>query len=76
MKNPWASFWMSAWMSAANAAAGRARGLGMAELKRRQAQMMKQGTDEALRFWTGGASSKGRKGRRSVAGGGRKVNGS
>jgi hypothetical protein len=49
MTNPWArkNPMLSLWLSAANAAAGKARGPAMAQMRRRQAEVMKQ----SMAFW-------------------------
>jgi hypothetical protein len=56
---------MSMWLSGVNAWAGAARGLWTAELHRQQTAMIKQATEQMIRFWTGawmipGSSNRGK----------------
>lgn len=56
MKNPWIrkNPFMSMWMSGANAVLGSARGRATAAGRRQAATLMATGTQQAIRFWTGG----------------------
>jgi hypothetical protein len=56
---------MSMWLSGVNAWAGAARGLWTAELHRPQTAMIKEATEQMIRFWTGacmipGSSNRGK----------------
>ena len=48
-KNPF----MSLWLSAANSAGGAARGFWMSELHHQQIALMRDMTEQMLRFWSG-----------------------
>jgi hypothetical protein len=44
---------LSMWLSAANTWASAARGFWMAEFQRQQSAMMREATEQMVRFWTG-----------------------
>ena len=56
MNNPWLKKnpFMSMWLSGLNTATNSARGHMAAEMQRQTRQMMTAGTQQMLRFWSGG----------------------